>query len=97
MKKKSIIILFILTLFIIVLTGCNKVDIYDINIIFTSDVHCAIDENIGYSSVKAYKDMLSKTNKYVTLVDTFSLYKLYTILSRSNLWTKYCHKTTDAI
>lgn len=70
MKKKSIIILFILTLFIIVLTGCNKVDIYDINIIFTSDVHCAIDENIGYSSIKAYKDMLSKTNKYVTLVDT---------------------------
>jgi 2',3'-cyclic-nucleotide 2'-phosphodiesterase (5'-nucleotidase family) len=41
----------------------------DIIILYTNDVHCAIDENIGYSGLAAYKkEMLEKT-PYVTLVD----------------------------
>jgi 2',3'-cyclic-nucleotide 2'-phosphodiesterase (5'-nucleotidase family) len=41
----------------------------DIVILYTNDVHCAVDKNIGYASLAAYKkDMESKTD-YVTLVD----------------------------
>lgn len=47
----------------------KSVDINDINVIFTTDVHCGIEDNIGYSSFKAYKNDLLKTNKYVTTVD----------------------------
>ena len=54
------------------LIGCNnqpkrKVN-KDISIVYTTDVHCGIDNNLGYSSLYAYKEELKKTN-YVTLVD----------------------------
>ena len=41
----------------------------DIVILYTNDVHCAVDESIGYAGVAAYKAEMLKTNKYVTLVD----------------------------
>lgn len=52
------------------LVSCNRSSKKkDISIIYTSDVHCGLDENLGYSSVYSYKEKLSKTN-YVTLVDS---------------------------
>ena len=42
---------------------------HDIVILYTNDVHCGVDENIGYAKVAAYKKQLLKQNPYVTLVD----------------------------
>ena len=41
----------------------------DIVIIFTNDVHCGVDENIGYAGVMSYKQEVEKLTPYVTLVD----------------------------
>ena len=51
------------------LVGCNANKDKDIVILYTSDVHCGIDNNIGYDSLSAYKKQLEKDN-YVTLMDT---------------------------
>lgn len=42
---------------------------HDIVILFTNDVHCGVDDNIGYAKVAAYKKQLLEQNPYVTLVD----------------------------
>ena len=41
----------------------------DIYILFTNDVHCAADTNIGYAGLSAYKQSIEAKSKYVTLVD----------------------------
>ncbi len=41
----------------------------DIVILGTSDVHCGIDQNIGYAGLAAYKKALAETYNYVALVD----------------------------
>lgn len=41
----------------------------DIVILFTNDVHCGIDENIGYSGLAAYKKYCEKLTPNVALVD----------------------------
>ena len=41
----------------------------DIVILGTSDVHCGIDQNIGYAGLAAYKKALAETHNYVALVD----------------------------
>lgn len=41
----------------------------DIVILYTNDVHCGIDENIGYAGLAAYKDKMLAETPYVTLVD----------------------------
>lgn len=66
MKKFYI---FLLTL-IFVLTGCTTTkEQDDIIILFTSDVHCAVNSNIGYSGIAAYKKSIESNNEHVTLVD----------------------------
>ena len=41
----------------------------EIVILFTNDVHCGVDDNIGYAKVAAYKKQLLEQNPYVALVD----------------------------
>ena len=41
----------------------------DIVVLYTSDVHCGIEENIGYAGLKAYKEWIERKTPYVTLVD----------------------------
>lgn len=41
----------------------------DIIILATSDVHCGVDDNIGYAGLAAYKKAMEAENPYVTLVD----------------------------
>lgn len=41
----------------------------DIVILGTSDVHCGIDQNIGYAGLAAYKKALADKYSYVALVD----------------------------
>lgn len=41
----------------------------DIVILYTNDVHCGVDENIGYAGLAFYRDEMKKRTPYVTLVD----------------------------
>ena len=41
----------------------------DIIILHTNDVHCGINDNIGYDGLMLYKKELQKKYKYVLLVD----------------------------
>ena len=69
MSKCLKVFLFVSTLLFPVL-GCGpKETNKDIVILCTSDVHCGIDNNIGYASLSAYKKELEKNN-YVTLMDS---------------------------
>lgn len=36
---------------------------------YTNDVHCGIEENIGYAALAAYKESIEEKTPYVTLVD----------------------------
>jgi len=51
------------------LIGCDQKKADDIIIIYTSDVHCAIDDNIGYAGLVAYRDEARTKSEYVTMVD----------------------------
>lgn len=70
-KLRKIILLGAASMMAIILGSCDDEANYDedINIVFTTDVHCGIEDNIGYSSLSAYKNDLLKKNKYVTMVD----------------------------
>lgn len=67
--KKSFKSLLLVASIVLPLLGCNKTQNKDIVILYTSDVHCGIDNNIGYASLAAYKKELEKNN-HVTLVDS---------------------------
>ena len=41
----------------------------DIVVLYTNDVHCAIDGDFGYSNLAAYEDKMAAEGNYVTLVD----------------------------
>lgn len=69
MRKIKYLLLSIIVLpLLFVVTSC-KLNFEDINILFTTDVHCGIDDNLGYSSFKAYKDDLKEEFSYVTTID----------------------------
>ena len=41
----------------------------DIVILYTNDVHCGVDDNIGYGGLALYKKQMEAQTSYVTLVD----------------------------
>ena len=41
----------------------------DIVILYTNDVHCAADTNLGYATLAAYKEYMEEATPYVALVD----------------------------
>lgn len=41
----------------------------DIVVLYTNDVHCGVDDNIGYAGLAAYRNDMKKATEYVTLVD----------------------------
>lgn len=41
----------------------------DIIILYTNDVHCGVDDSIGYAGLSFYRDEIKKISPYVTLVD----------------------------
>lgn len=47
----------------------NETKTDDIIILYTNDVHCSIDENIGYAGLVSYKEYVQEKTPYVTLVD----------------------------
>ena len=67
---KKILSLVIAVLMIVGLSYKYKEEpLDDIYILYTNDVHCAIDTNIGYAGLAAYKNEMLKEYKYVSLVD----------------------------
>lgn len=41
----------------------------EIIVLFTNDIHCAMDENIGFAGLAAYRNACKEKTPYVTLVD----------------------------
>ncbi len=52
-----------------ILAEASRTPDHDIIIVHTNDVHCGVDENIGYAGVKLYEKELQAVTPYVTLVD----------------------------
>lgn len=50
------------------LAGCQA-EQSDIVVIYTNDVHCGIEDNIGYAGLAAYVNTVREQTEYVTLVD----------------------------
>jgi len=67
--KKLLTVLLSLMMILGLVTGCAK-EKDDIIILFTNDVHCGIDDNIGYAGLAAYKKEMQAISKNVTLVDS---------------------------
>lgn len=56
--------------FLFLFCACAEKDRQEnIVILYTNDVHCASDENIGYAGLAAYKKRMEEKTPYVTLVD----------------------------
>lgn len=41
----------------------------DVVVLFTSDVHCGVDQNFGYVGLQAVKDAMEAAGNHVLLVD----------------------------
>lgn len=70
-KIRSAALLLTIATAILCLNGCgiNKQRTEDIVILYTGDVHCAVDENIGYAGLASYKKKMQEKTPYVTLAD----------------------------
>lgn len=78
-KKEPALTLMCLVLMTALITGCGAGSVDgsdndvtergDIVILYTNDVHCAADTNLGYATLAAYKDYVEEATPYVTLVD----------------------------
>ena len=81
--KKFFALILLLGLFCVPCEAVNKPD-HDIYIIYTNDVHCGIEDNIGYAGVEYFKNEAKKLTPYVTLVDAGDWAQGATIGSISN-------------
>ena len=75
-KKKRQCFLALLLAAVLILGGCialivlmDKAKADDIIILYTNDVHCAVDDDIDYAGLAAYRRWCEKGTPYVTLVD----------------------------
>ncbi len=75
-KKKRHCFLAGIFALVLILSGCNdseeteeKEKADDIIILYTNDVNCAVDDEIGYAGLVAYKQWCEKRTPYVTLAD----------------------------
>ena len=50
-------------------TDTTTVEKGDVVVLYTNDVHCGVDDNIGYAGLAAYKAEMLKATDYVTLAD----------------------------
>ena len=60
-----------IALFAVSLTSCGNKDKRsdDVVLLYTTDVHCGVNDNLGYSALEAYKKEMLKDYKYVSLLD----------------------------
>lgn len=67
--KRGIVYLLLLTLIVSCFGGCSANNGNDIIVLFTNDVHCGINEDIGYAGLAAYKKNIQAKTPYTLLVD----------------------------
>ncbi len=69
---KRLIALILIASTMTVFSGCQSKNQggNDIYIVYTGDIHCADDENIGYAGLGSYCDYLKSKSENVVLVDT---------------------------
>lgn len=72
-KTKQSCFLSLVLAAMVLTSGCGiskgKTEAKDIIILYTNDVHCAVDNEIGYAGLAAYKTWCGEKTPYVTLVD----------------------------
>lgn len=67
--KRGIVYLLLFTLIVSCFGGCSANNGNDIIVLFTNDVHCGINEDIGYAGLAAYKKNVQGKTPYTVLVD----------------------------
>ncbi len=71
--NKRILAGFLSILMLLCMAACAKTPndgkLDDVIVLFTNDVHCGIDDNIGYAGLSAYKKDMSEKYRHVVLVD----------------------------
>ena len=69
--KTRILSVLLCVVMLLTLSSCGAGDGLsdDIVILFTNDVHCGIDDSIGYAGLAAYKNEMAKKYRYVVLAD----------------------------
>ena len=48
----------------------------DIVILYTNDVHCGIEDNLGYTKLAQYKEDVQQDTPYITLLDAVMPFKV---------------------
>lgn len=69
MKKRLLALLLVV---VMVLSGCSqtaKLPEKDVVILYTNDVHCGVDDTIGYAGLAAYKAEMKAAGNEVLLID----------------------------
>ena len=72
MKRRFLSFLLSLLMVLSLTTGMSNTSLAadkDIVVLYTNDVHCGIDENIGYAGLALYKKEMQAQTPYVTLID----------------------------
>lgn len=71
MTKRILLACLLCMAMILGLTACKTDDerLDDVIVLFTNDVHCGIDENIGYAGLSAYKKEMQEKYRYVVMAD----------------------------
>lgn len=72
MKRRFLSFLLSLLMVLSLTTGMSITSLAadkDIVVLYTNDVHCGIDENIGYAGLALYKKEMQAQTPYVTLID----------------------------
>ncbi len=69
MKRISVLLLSLLLCLSLCSCAEKKEQKDDIYIFFTSDVHCAVDQNVGFASLKALLEETKAEHEFVSLVD----------------------------
>ena len=73
MKKRRVLSLWLALLMVMSLTLGSSFAAFaadhDIVVLYTNDVHCGVDDNIGYAGLALYKQEMQQQTPYVTLVD----------------------------
>ena len=59
-KKKLINVLCMMTAAFLLLCSCGMNKRNDIVILYTNDVHCAVEDNIGYAGLAAYQKYMEE-------------------------------------
>lgn len=71
-KKRFLSLWLVLTMLLSMLTGMSMTVLaadQEIVVLYTNDVHCGVDEKIGYAGLSLFKKQMQAQTPYVTLVD----------------------------